>query len=840
MNPSVDESQLITKLWVNRDRYIEVDAEGYYLGQIAEGAFGTVLCLKSRTPRDRVAWKLPKLTADTVIENYYIEYLLQQEAEVVIDVRDSGGDPTDTLLRCRDEIFGGAFKGIRLLAGTRADQIKQDGHAFFIQFRKGRRPRLCLVKWNDGALDVIPPGVKDDLLGLENKLVWQKLQGDGPTPFSVPSFFAQQSHPAIELDPPSGVHGVHADTLANVATSKLSENVWFAGLSSVQWDWAERSLQQTISEGIARNWAVVDHLTLWSRVLDALVGLHSRNYLHADIRPANVFCRGDARVARNYYLGDYGSLSGGDFAPNGGQGAGGNTIIGSNLAQARSSPFYSLERRAGAEREAADTAVVIYEPGKDDCSVWLGWKSHALDADGSLKTELADAIRSFSWPAVRKDLQSGAMDRLRPGDRLQLRDKVFKVRQTAPDLSVEGNPLEFSLLCQCDAFPSTIIHDKLTLRDGIGPEETLAPQVIPLSSFIELRQWSAATDIFSFGALLLYTLYSSGRQLGFRTSTNTDSNNRIIGNQPSVPFLGSQGLAAIDAEFRQILIVLESVPYLRVLWPDLDYLWNTITTEMDNIQSVEERIKQAATTPGSTSDLDALDKERASRIDDLFRRLNNPASDKENLRLKNIVSNITQSVPHIKVVLQQFQWNIVHFVLFLHYVLRCLHRTEHLADLQAGDAETTATERTAHLFCRSRTDQPGADGPAPKAREALKQLYDLLSSDVFKTGQSYERSLPDYDVRSEYNVKIRNGLLEAQNGLLEETNLRIQQESVRLSREVERLKDRETETEKRSKFYRGIIASIITAKGSTGPGILGSRDKLYQAIEDAQGSLNKE
>ena len=50
----------------------------------------------------------------------------------------------------------------------------------------------------------------------------------------------------------------------------------------------------------------------------------------------------------------------------------------------------------------------------------------------------------------------------------------------------------------------------------------------------------------------------------------------------------------------------------------------------------------------------------------------------KNRELSNVVSNITQSVPNIKVILQQFNWRMIPFVLFMHFVLRCLHRKDHL------------------------------------------------------------------------------------------------------------------------------------------------------------------
>jgi hypothetical protein len=167
------------------------------------------------------------------------------------------------------------------------------------------------------------------------------------------------------------------------------------------------------------------------------------------------------------------------------------------------------------------------------------------------------------------------------------------------------------------------------------------------------------------------------------------------------------------------------------LWPDLDHVWNTITTE-------RARVKQ-------TND----SRKKAEIYSELFARLTkqdpNEGQNGQGRKLPSVASNITQSVPNIKVILQCFGWNMVQFLLFMHFILRCIHRKTHLDGIFPTGP-----------FCEDRVERARRNGAATSAVKALAEVGELLL-DPYMSDEAVQRTdLPDYDVRSEFGVKIEN------------------------------------------------------------------------------------
>lgn len=790
----------MTKLWITSNHFVEVDDEGFYRGPLGEGVLGSVLMLQHGTEKERfIAWKLPRLLADTPEENSYIEGLLSQELKVVMSIWGSAGDRGQTLLRCRDEKDHGAFKGLRTLEGAPGEAAAQHGYALFVQFQKTSPPRLCLAKFDDSGLHVIPNGAKPDLEPLMNKDAWRILRAGVPLmppgvssaqgepgekgfenkfpPFEMPAFCALPQHTQVVA---AENRTIAVDTLEGAIRHQVPLKAWYTGLSAIQWDWAPKNLQQAIADGNLQGWEPEDHLVLWDRCLEAISALHENSYLHSDLRPANIFSRGDGKRPSGYYVGDYGSFASGEGGASVGPGTGGNTLLGAEVGRGRASPFYSFERRAGVERESADTAIIIYEPVAKQYRIWLGWKTQVLDKDGKLDGTVTSEIlnaKPFALAPAAPDSSEGAShatsDYLKSGDRIRLRDEVFKVVSVGPVLT--GVKLAGGLLCFCEGTSATVVHNRLTVREDKAPAKGVhgIARIVPLSSFTELRQWSAATDLFSIGALFIYTLYSSGRQKNYLPNTVA-----IDRSQQLSPVTGAQSLVVIDSEFRQLMEVLESVPYLTVLWRDLDHVWATVVGAVDKIGEIHDT---------------AL---IAQAYGNLFDELTRDRHDSEkNRELSNVVSNITQSVPNIKVILQQFNWRMIPFVLFMHFVLRCLHRKDHLG----------SGVYASYPFCSSRSEAPARKAAAQQAYEVLESLKKLLSNPQFGDSRVVGNgsALPDYDVRSEYSVIRDNALL------------------------IEKVKS-----------LNGLIAGIKGNRGKLNPSTWGSetnaRQVLYAAIDAAQ------
>jgi serine/threonine protein kinase len=855
------------RLWILSDWFIEVDFRGYYLGRLGEGAFGAVLCLQDEAG-SLVAWKVPKLLADTMAENYYIERLLDQESQVVWKVRNARPpaqvrwQSTATLLQARDEKRMGAYKGLRELeqAGEKAEV--QHGSALFIQFRKDKAPRLCLVKRNgSGGLQVIPEGAKEDLTGIVDTELWRDIKHFTSFRFANPSFYATTL-------PNNTIPGRAAPQITPLAQSVGSlnlGNVWYTGLASIQWDWAERSLQQSIAEGKLNCWQIEAHCHLWRRILGAVVALHQRGHIHADIRPANIFCTAAGIDSNEYFLGDYGSFSSGDGPIGSGTPDSNDATVGPDVGRGRVSPFYAVERRSGMQRETADVAIVV-KVSNEEYRVWLGWRSFALDFETgeNPRPELVEHIKAFQ-PSSSPPTNP-LSDSLLPGDRLRIRDQVFKIKVRAAT-GVPSALLSAGQLCICEGWYATVLYDKLAILDEIKPDEIGKPRIVPLSGFTELWQWSAAADIFSIGALVLYTVYSARRLSeiliveGNRTSSSNkqdESSTVHNGSDKADPSSGTaltpsltegspQLMAVVDSEFREIMAVLEGVPFFRMIWPDLDRLAIFVTRTARAIKDEKVRAKNIKLHDNFMNTLLA----RADDSSDATPDISPGNLVGGNNNLLGVVSTITQSVPNAKVLLRAFNENAVKFVLFMHFVLQCVHRKDHL---HSGPTGAKPAEFSGAPFCESRIASVSS-GVAEAAYNELENLVKDLSNQSL--GDSRFQNLgpfPDYDTRSTAAVLDENRKLAAEKGQLaaekeqlatkvataEQEAEKLKEQCSKLDRQVDELsaylpyKAKAEEMDKKASEYQLLLNNILKTSSNTTSKMMGSQDELYQAIKTAQ------
>jgi serine/threonine protein kinase len=734
------------KLWVMRDWFIEVDENGYYKGYLGEGMLGVVVRLQAVDGAAR-AWKLPRLMADTLEQNAYIERLLADESAVVRKVHSEQNRAA--LLPSADMAAHGVFKGPRQFSvrpSEKGEQEQQDC-VFFVQFPKGSRsPRFCLVKYKDQStknereasgrqeLDgenkfhkqnginqnptVFPPSIRDEIKEIITRDVWDALVRPGGIGFNEPSFCARSQFAKLSVNSGTGISNIIAvNSLEQAIEQREPLDVWYTGLSSILWNWAPTSLQQAIAGAHLVNWALKEHCQLWERMLNSLRTLHTLGYIHADIRPANIFsnpklagqCHPD-----EYFLGDYGSFGKNENSTTSDSSATGNTQLGAEVGRTRSSPFYSSERRAGVERETSDVAIIVPDPTAQQFRIWLGWKNKTLQTGDSLHPELIALLRDADCMETERTVVS---DGLRAGDRIRLKDEVYTVKKVGLIKSDDAR-LIGGLLCVCGVNFDRIIHDRLAVRSKEKIDKNTPIRIVPIPSFVELKQWSAATDLYSIGALMLYTIYSAQRQKPMVDSATSSS-----------PDPNAQTLVNIDAEFRELMMVLESIPYLRVLWNDLDKLYKIIREGRRAAQLSGARIGEIG-----------------AKYEDLFKELRVDASDQSDDNLLNIVSNITRSVPNIRTILEFFDWNMVKFVLYLHFVLRCIHRAEHI-----GRAESAAAGLP---FCNDRTDPATGDGPAERAFVAFDEFLEAINDANLNDVRLKGETAPEFDVRSEFAVKM--------------------------------------------------------------------------------------
>ncbi len=226
----------------------------------------------------------------------------------------------------------------------------------------------------------------------------------------------------------------------------------------------------------------------------------------------------------------------------------------------RVSPFYAPERRAGREREAADVAVISDSGGGENLNIVLGWRSRLLDRETSIApVDLTADLEKFDDTSANysADVAQGARraqaqkeaervhstaNLLTEGDRIQIRDYIFDV--------VKAEDINDKQILECKRRCRKIFHGRIV----VSHDETFSPQTyFPITRTVELLQWSAATDLYSLGALSLYSVYRDD-------SVSRDENRQL-----------KESNLLIEESFREMLRYLENEEYFNSIWPELEW-----------------------------------------------------------------------------------------------------------------------------------------------------------------------------------------------------------------------------------------------------------------------------
>jgi serine/threonine protein kinase len=732
--------------------FLEVDDDGYFSGTSYEGVLGCVLPLRLKGG-GKLAIKIPRLLADTIRENAFINKVAEDELAVVFrihtrggmgDRRNPGGGGAGLVqvfnILNRDPLrYPRAFGG-----GAVGEVLTQDRHAIMFSFEKGKNPRICSVLFEDGKLSVHPPGAKGAIGEFITPEAWEKLASpvaDDRPSFGITTFCSKEQVGHLTTENTGGL--VSAGILADTMDSVRALQAWYAGVPGIVYEWAEGTLQQAISQDKIRGWKLSQHYQMFANVSTGLRSLHSWGVIHGDIRPANIMCVGPADSPLSYKLGDYGG-----FAADGGHGEapgseGGNTMVGAGVGRSRVSPFYSPERRTGVERESADVAIVLNIPESKDYFIRLGWRTQLIDRETDKpKPEIIAQMRKDRERLLSPKPSEGTpakRDLLRGGDRLRTRDYLFQIIRAD---RVEQSDGRGDVICLCEKRFARVIHDRLAVynKEADLVDET----VISLPLYIEFRQWSAATDLYGFGAVCLYSLFSTAVHRQPEPGKKGQSFNRSDrptgqgGNKAPAPptpsVLPEMDERSIDAMFGEMLKILESVSYFQSYWKDLEAFRSQLEKLFDN---------NPATTPKEARMhvcSKGADKDDETTLYDVA---------------LNAVNNIVQSAPNAKVILTHFDWNLAHFLFFMHFVMSCLHRQSHLPDMPVDSRMTGhGGSDGMHPFCVDRADSPTEPGPSSAADERLEKLMLMLNSVMFRDFCASPDEIPDFNPTSDFTIRI--------------------------------------------------------------------------------------
>lgn len=740
-----------TRVFINREWYLQVDREGFIDGLWFEGAFGCVLPMYHVHDNERLALKIPRLLADTVRENEFIRHIVETEARIVAVANrgvayNSGLVPTQ-------EIAHDLLRGRRdFLDAEDPVLAAQHGCVLLFSFRKGRPPRVVSVKIDEaGGLVVFPPGAAQDVSQFLNKQIWDELREPNAKHalagemlqrnFREPYYFELKERTG------SAARTSYGPMIWTMSPDR-EPVVWYSGLPSIIYKWAPGTLQRAVSQRAHMQWRLVDHYDLHRQIARGIVTLHSKNLIHGDPRPANIMMMGGSGASgalerpEEYAVGDYGAFSVDRSRTGPNPALSGHTMTGAGVSRQRTSMFYAPERRYGYERENADVAIVK-NFGRDTkyYMLCLGWGS-ALFSPGSteLRPELlADLKNHWNELLTRTGVtpDTGLHELPRDGDRLRLRDYVFEVRasKTTPDMS----------LFLVDRRYAQVLHERVAVYSP--EEEELADgAVITLPMYTELHQWSAATDIYGIGTLALYTLMMSAVQRHYDAQEEFDESLNTRFESIVAELIGRLGNARDAVEF----------------WGDLDLFWVAVeqlsnSKEPDDVNERSRRL-ELELVPGHNITMVAF----AIKTTNNLLRIKNMKYLLSCFRHDLVSPRDGRNPGPAETRPGPAEYNLAHFLFFVHFLMSCMHRRQALAACRSDGSY----ER---VLCHDRCEKPTQDGvsAAEQALQRLTMLQERVNSPDFRGFLVVESGLDfEYRAESEFQLQRRCNQLRDHNAAL--------------------------------------------------------------------------
>lgn len=703
------------KLFITNDWFINVDKNGYCADQWAEGALGFIIELKNDTGKS-LALKVPRLLADTDAENAHTNKLMETEVANVFDL-----EPLDPLMRAE---LANQMLLRHELTIKREDAQDTMPAALFMSVERDKPPRFCLVTCSADAVSTTPQIA--ELESLLSKGNFGVLRDESKqwtrTVFISKTKTAVDDQSAPPKVPRAEPHGATVGNLAHHLRSPDRPPRWYAGLPGLLYGWAHGTLQESISNGRLNGWALKHHVQMAERLLTALQYMHKKEFLHCDLRPANIMYIGDAKDPRRYYVTDYGSF--GREARQVPPGSRDNPM-GTALHRHRSSPFYSNERRSGSESEEADTAVFIADHKGDVPSVIvvLGWRSDLLNKTGMKADIEREARQCLGQQRSGASVADGSI--LMSGDTIRIREFVFDVREAV------RRGKRYVLRC---AIPFWIVaHDRFLVPSG--SKATDLPPWIQIPKVVELHQWSAATDLSSVGAIALYTVFRSV-STGDILAACEKRDKEMRGNT--------------DADFIEMMDILESESYLRDVW-------GRVESVRAVIESVFVRHQELASDGVVGMRLRDL---LGTRQADLVATTGASPDSKVYEYLREQVSYFTRTAPGVFWMFVGCGCNLAHFIYFVHFVLQCLHRESSLpaAERKSGGHRPFCADRVAPAA-------KGEEVPASKAVEAIAGVLEQIGDKIFAgliCPMNPDQDQSSFDLfsynaaESEFNVRMNN------------------------------------------------------------------------------------
>lgn len=687
-------------LWIGEEWYIPVDEKGRCKGVVHEGALGFVVKVHSIKDNHRYsALKLPKLTEETHRENAYVIELTEKELTSVDNISFISPQYLLTPIttgqgRLRDKV-------------TRIDSAegkKWEGAIIFTTYNKNdahdNHPlSFVLVKFFDDKFEKYP---KESPFPMMDKATFKKIEEQTRDhhgkEWARPVFVElRKNNPENAIGNTDDDSCFYLYSLEHALEKDSVDTTWIAGLPSIQYAWVNGTLQEAISPNTneARKldwekWNTREHLNLLTRVCEGIKELHGNGMLHADVRPANIVYTGKPNESGKYFLIDYGSFA----KPRSASAEARDPVDSAALAPVirgeHASIFYARERGIGREWEHADIAILQASqttPGAKDVYLILGWQSQVTT------DSLAEIISKFDAETdntINVDVDS----QLCANDCIQVGNYIFKL------LNNEQYIDNFRVM-KCE-YPFWIIHHS---KIAVEYKKNIPSNYsFKISYATDLMQWSVASDLYSLGVLALYLIFHNTK---YKNSHNING------------YPNDRTYKQSEDDFREMLSQLTSRHYFNEIWPKLDYIRDII--EKHCREYTAQDLAKLAVSPYS------------------HKNSNNSNAIPLLEELTNTVQLIIETSPGTKDLLGAFENNnIGHFLFFMHFILCCLHRQNHL------DRNNLA--KTYHPFCKSRLEQPGDNAAAQNALRRLNEIEDIISLNSLSKLTSAENEIGDYNL----------------------------------------------------------------------------------------------
>lgn len=770
------------RLWLNITWFVEVDDHGYLLSPCAEGALGYIIQCRSRN-NQLAALKIPRLRGDSRIENAEYCQVLEREAKEVLKVDGAGSKRGIVRLAHPDSQLLCEIPNLEDAEDTKG----QHGYTILVRFEKDRPARIIKVKKQSSKIAVIP-NTEPLVSQIEQEIKvdsWQQHVGsllDDHVDIKKRkpvAFYCTQQKP--DESATTGQESI-AGPLMEHLSAPNAPLFWYAWLPSMLFEWAQGTLQSAINTDEHQRWTPSEIYDLLGSILAGLHTLHQLGMIHGDVRPANIMACGDLASPHSYVMGDYGSFTVDlPVTPSGIEAPTGYSTP-PNIARHRASSFYARERRAGVEREDAEVAVITRvvsltsTPPSDGGEATPQAPARPATPAPLLitltsKRRLPSLDDKRQWEARRAATQKTYHDliaatgsvtpdswSLSSGDQVRIRDLVFQV------LAYQEDTATGDIYVACQPTFRRVMNERIVVdsKDNLFDYQRIEDvAIIDIPRWVEVRQASVASDLFGVGSIGLYITYSRAQSKINKQGNASNCESKIAG----------------------IIAKLENEENFRNLWPDLRRICSEIESAFGTFNSRNLPRSAASSSGISLAYHDAIQTALRDAQQNLSSSIDSFSSEALVKRGKNkratnktkspfeefqsdyhaVVNSLKYLVPEFEIVLSYFG-SSAHFLLFVEFILCCIHRRAHLPAMESNAIEPFCANRFEKPRQAKSTSSHTAVQAALARLDSLRSQYwpNKLFFELFDSVMGVPTEGATTKIESDYQLRKKNGLLTAE------------------------------------------------------------------------------